>query len=107
MSSRGSSDPRLSSSSRTGGKQSTKSTGQPTMPPRRTWLWFLAILAVNFLLAKVLFPGAEGTVTVPYTLFKGEVAKGNVQAIYSRAVVVTGKFRSPVTYPPPSEKPAA
>jgi len=111
MSSTGSPDARLSNSSPARGKQSTetkpKSSGQPTMPPRRAWLWFLAVLAVNFLLAKVLFPGAEGPVTVPYTLFKGEVSKGNVQAIYSRADIITGKFRSPVTYPPPSEKPAA
>jgi len=63
-------------------------------------------LAVNFLLAKFLFPGAEGPVTVPYTLFKEEVAKGNVQAIYSRADVITGKFKAPVMYAPPSEKPA-
>ena len=111
MSSLGSPDARLSNSSPAGGKQSTetkaKSSGQPTMPPRRTWLWFLAVLAVNFLLARFLLPGPEGPVTVPYTLFKQEVAKGNVQAIYSRADVVTGKFKSPVTYPPPSEKPAA
>src|SRR5215510_8949220 len=111
MSSMGSSDPRLSSSSRAGGKQSTetkaKSNGQPTMPPRRTWLWFLAVLAVNFLLAKFVMPGAEGPVTVPYTLFKEEVTKGNVQAIYSRADVITGKFKSTVMYPPPSEKRAA
>ena len=76
------------------------------MPPRRTWLWFLAVLAVNFLLARFLFPGAEGPVAVPYTLFKEQVTKGNVQAIYSRADVITGKFKSPVTYPPPGEKSA-
>jgi cell division protease FtsH len=103
MSSTGLPDARRSSSP-AGGKQST---GQPAMPPRRTWLWFLVVLAVNFLLARLLFPGAEGPVTVPYTLFKEEVAKGNVQAIYSRADVITGKFKSPVMYPPPSEKPAA
>jgi cell division protease FtsH len=59
---------------------------------------------VNFVLARLLMPGAEGPVTVPYTLFKEEVTKGNVQAIHSRADVITGKFKSPVTYPPPSEK---
>src|SRR5262245_64246131 len=111
MSSTGSPDARLSNSSPARGKQSTetkpKSSGPPTMPPRRTWLWFLAVLAVNFLVAKLLMPGAEGPVTVPYTLFKEEVAKGNVQAVYSRADVITGKFKSPVTYPPPSERPAA
>src|SRR5262245_60026402 len=110
MSSTGSSDTRRSSPAQAGRKQSTdskpKSSGPPTIPPRRTWLWFLAILAVNFLLARLLFPGAEGPITVPYTLFKEQVTKGNVQAIYSRADVITGKFKSPVTYPPPGEKSA-
>src|SRR5262245_33783667 len=110
MSSTGSPDLRLGSSSPAGRKPSTetkpKSGGRPTMPPRRMWLWFLAIFAVNFLVVKLLMPSAEGPVTVPYTLFKEEVAKGNVQAVYSRADVITGKFKSPVTYPPPSEKPA-
>ena len=108
MSSTGSPDARRVSSPPTGGKQSAetkpKGSGLPTMPPRRTWLWFLGILAVNFLLARFMMPGAEGPVTVPYTLFKEEVTKGNVEAIYSRADVITGKFKSPVTYPPPSEK---
>src|SRR4029453_15685750 len=81
---------------------------QPTMPPRRTWLWFLGVLAVNFLLAKFLMPGAEGPLPGPFTLFKEQVTKGNVQAIHSRADVITGKFKSPGTSPPPSEKaPAA
>ena len=108
MISTGSPDARPSNSSPAGRKQSTetkpKGSGQPTMPPRRTWLWFLGALVVNFWLVKFLMPGAEGPVTVPYTLFKEEVTKGNVQAIYSRADVITGKFKSPVTYPPPSEK---
>jgi cell division protease FtsH len=108
MSSTGSRDARRGSSPPVGGTQSAetkpKGSGQLTMPPRRTWLWFLGVLAVNFLLAKSLMPGAEGPVTVPYTLFKEEVTKGNVHAIYSRADVITGKFKSPVTYPPPSEK---
>ena len=29
-------------------------------------------------------PSPEAPVTVPYTLFKEEVRKGNVEAIYSR-----------------------
>jgi hypothetical protein len=37
-----------------------KSSGQPTMPPRRTWLWFLVVLAVNFLLARFLFATSSG-----------------------------------------------
>jgi cell division protease FtsH len=48
---------------------------------------------VNFVLVRLLMPGAEGPVTVPYTLFKEEVTKGNVQAIHSRADVITGKIQ--------------
>jgi cell division protease FtsH len=77
------------------------------MPPRRTWLWLLLILAVNFWLAKLLMPGPEAPVPVPYTLFKAEVGKGNVQSIYSRGDTLTGRFRSAVTYPPAAETTAA
>jgi cell division protease FtsH len=74
--------------------------GLPKMPPGRTWLWFLGILLANYLVAKLLFPGPEGPVTVPYTFFKQEVAKGNVEAIYSQGESITGRFAKPVTYPP-------
>jgi cell division protease FtsH len=73
---------------------------QATMPPRKTWLWFVVILLVNLVLAKMLLPSAEGPVTVPYTLFKQEVAKGNVQAVYSRGDSITGRFKTPVSYTP-------
>jgi cell division protease FtsH len=79
--------------------------GQAKMPPRRTWMWFVIIMLVNFVLARVLLPSAEGPVTVPYTLFKEQVTKGNVQAIYSRGDMITGRFKTPVTYAPASVKP--
>jgi cell division protease FtsH len=84
-----------------------KGTGLPKMPPRRTWLWLLLVLAANFWLARLLMPGPEGPVTVPYTLFKEEVGKGNVQAIYSRGDTLTGRFKAAVTYPPPGQTTAA
>jgi cell division protease FtsH len=80
-----------------------KGTG-PTMPPGRTWLWFALILLANFLLMRQLMPSPAAPVTVPYTLFKEEVGKGNVQAIYSQGDSLTGRFRAPVTYPPVDEK---
>ena len=89
-----------------------KGSGAAKMPPRRSWLWFVVALVVNFFLVRLLMPGAEGPVTVPYTLFKEEVAKGNVQAIYSRGDTITGRFKAPVPYPaagepsaPPKDKP--
>ena len=69
------------------------------MPPRRTWVTFLIILAVNFLLVRFLFPGGDTPIKVPYTLFKQEVTTGNVARIYSRGESLTGQFRRPVTYP--------
>ncbi len=81
-------------------------TPQAKMPPRKTWLWFVLILLANYFLMRLLAPGPEGPVTVPYTLFKEEVGKDNVQATYSRGDTITGRFKAPVTYPPPGEKSA-
>jgi cell division protease FtsH len=79
-------------------------TPQAKMPPSKTWLWFALILIVNFLLGRLLAPGPEAPVTVPYTLFKEEVGKGNVQAIFSRGETITGRFKAPVIYPAAPEK---
>ena len=84
-----------------------KRTGQMTMPPGRTWLWFLGILLANYLLMTFLFPNPDAPVTVPYTLFKDEVGKGNVEAIVSRGEAITGRFATPVTYTPPGRATAA
>ena len=77
------------------------------MPPRRSWLWFAAILLVNYLLMRSLFPNADDPVKVPYTLFKQEVVNRNVASIYSRGESIMGRFTKPVTYPSPSEAAAA
>jgi len=76
------------------------------MPPRKAWLWFLAMLLVNFAVLRFLKPGAEPSITVPYTFFKDEVKKGNVESIYGRGDTLTGRFKAAVTYPPPGEAPA-
>ena len=78
-----------------------KSPGDPKlqMPPRRTWLTFLVILAINFLIVRMLFPPGDDASTVPYTLFKEQVAARNVEKIYSQGEGITGRFLQPVTYP--------
>jgi cell division protease FtsH len=81
--------------------------GQAKMPPRRTWLWFVLVLLVNYLLMRLLMPSPGAPVTIPYTLFKEEVKKGNVQAIFSRGDTIRGRFAAPVTYPPAGEQSAA
>ena len=87
-----------------GGPGAPKGTWQAKMPPGRTWLWFVLIVLANYVLVRLFMPSPEGPVTVPYTLFKAEVGKGNVEAIYSRGETITGRFTAPVTYPPAGEQ---
>ncbi|MGE5178794.1 MAG: ATP-dependent zinc metalloprotease FtsH [Bacteroidota bacterium] len=68
------------------------------MPPRRAWLFFLAILAANFLLMRFLAPSTK-TSTVPYSLFKQQVTQGNVTKVFARGDAVTGHFLRPIVYP--------
>jgi len=82
----------------------TGQNAQPRLPPRRSWLIFLAILFLNYLLMRYLFPGPGEPITVPYTVFKEQVAEGNVAAIYSRGTSIEGRFQAPVTWPPESER---
>ena len=70
----------------------------PRLPPWRTWLSFPLILLANILIMRLLFP-PERPAKVPYTLFKQEVARRNVERIFSRGEQLTGRFVKPVTYP--------
>jgi cell division protease FtsH len=51
-------------------------------------------------------PSPDTPVTVPYTFFKEQVAKHNVEAIHSQGETITGRFKTPVTYPSADEKSA-
>ena len=62
----------------------TPKPGGTTLPPRKYWPWFLLVVLVNYMLVSYLFPQPNAPVTVPYTVFREEVGKGNVTAIYSR-----------------------
>jgi cell division protease FtsH len=81
--------------------------GQANLPPRKAWLIFLGILFLNYLLVRTLFPGSGDPVTIPYTVFKEEAAKGNVAAIYSQGTSIEGRFEAPVTWPPEGDGQAA
>jgi cell division protease FtsH len=83
---------------------SPDSTLQPKVPPIRTWLGFMAIMVANYLLVTFFIPSASEPITVPYTLFKQEVEKNNVTAIFGKGETITGSFKSPVTYPPAEDK---
>jgi cell division protease FtsH len=72
----------------------------PAIPPRNAWLSFIIILVVNFLVVRFFFPNPNAPIKVPYTLFKQEVEKGNVERIFSRGESLTGRFETALTYPP-------
>ena len=84
-----------------------KGPAQAKMPPGRHGYGLCGALIANYLLVRFLIPSPEAPVTVPYTLFKEEAGKGNVEAIYSQGETITGRFKTPVTYPPAGEKNAA
>jgi cell division protease FtsH len=90
------------------GKPGAAPANTPTrMPPRRAWLTFLIVLLANYLLVRFLFPGPDAPIVVPYTAFKEEVARGNVDSIYAKGESIEGRFAAPVTWPPAgSEQPA-
>jgi cell division protease FtsH len=77
------------------------------VPPRRAWWTFLALLLVNYFVMRALFPGEDAAATIPYTVFKEEVAKGNVQAIYSQGAGIEGKFKTALLWPPAGAASAA
>jgi cell division protease FtsH len=83
-----------------------KSQGPAKIPPGKTWLWLVGLVAANYLLARLMLPSPEAPITMPYTLFKEQVGKGNVESIYSRGESITGRFKAPVTYPAEPEKTA-
>lgn len=69
----------------------------------KTWLAFLAILILNYLLVKFFLPETSPSVNIPYTLFKQEVVKGNVKTIYTKGELISGKFSEEISYAAPSQ----
>jgi len=78
----------------------------PKLPPSRTWLTFLLLLLLNYMLVRLFFPAPDAPLTVPYTVFKQQVAAGNVEAIFSRGDMVEGRFKTALTWPPRNESDA-
>ncbi len=76
----------------------------PNLPSRRAWLTFIIILAINYVVMRLVLPNPEEPITVPYTIFKEQVEKANVEAIYSKGASIEGRFKQPVTWPPPGRK---
>lgn len=75
----------------------------PRSIPLSTWLTFLVLLVLNYVVTRSVSPNREAPLTVPYTVFKAQAIKGNVAAIYSKGEQVQGRFRDSVTYPTPRD----
>src|SRR5690554_804347 len=63
------------------------------------WTILLVLLALNFLVVNVFFPGEPAPVEVPYTLFREQVTEGNVARVVTRSDILQGEFASPVELP--------
>ena len=91
---------------RTGRPPASGPEGQQRMPTRRMWLTFAIVLLANYVLVRILFPSPGDPIAIPYTAFKEEVSKGNVESIYSQGASIEGRFGTPVTWPRPESAPA-
>jgi cell division protease FtsH len=68
------------------------------LPSGKILLIFLGIILLNYLVANYFFPEKESAVKIPYSLFKEQVALGNVKAIYTKGELISGKFENEITY---------
>jgi cell division protease FtsH len=92
------------------GKESRKGStggaaGKPkdgaAMPPRSNWLVFVLLLALNYFIVSLFFSGPQGPEPISYTVFRSELAKGNVEAIHTQGDSIDGKFKTPIPWTPP------
>ncbi len=81
---------------------------QKPRPPHRWrgfWIFFLALLALNWLSVLVFQPSAQPRVTVPFSpYFLDQVAAGQVSSISSKSGTINGTFKAKVRYPPNDQK---
>ncbi len=66
--------------------------------PSPWWLFVLLAMSANYLLMRACVP-EPSSITIPYTLFKEQVAAGNVEGVTSLGDSIQGVFRAEVTYP--------
>jgi cell division protease FtsH len=80
-------------------KGSNDGTPRPSSLLSQSW-WMVAVIAfmANYLLMRACFP-EPSSIIIPYTLFKQQVAAGNVESVSSRGDSIRGVFKAEVTYP--------
>jgi cell division protease FtsH len=73
-------------------------------PPHRLrgfWIFFVALLALNWIFVLIFQPASAQRVTVPFSpYFLDQVKAGQVASISSRSGTIDGTFKSKVRYPP-------
>jgi cell division protease FtsH len=89
-----------------GAKPAGSGRSGPTMPSSRAWLTFVFLIGINYLLMRTFFTDPDAPITVPYTVFKQEVTKQNVEAVYGHGEAIEGRFKKPVSWPPPDDEAA-
>jgi len=73
------------------------------MRSTRLWVTLAIILLANVFITNVLFaPAQPTTVTLPYNVFKQQVAAGNVVSVTSTGNAITGVTKTPVKESPTS-----
>jgi len=68
------------------------------MRPSQWWMFVLLAMSANYLLMRACFP-EPSSIQIPYTLFKEQVAAGNVVGVTSLGDSIEGVFEAEVTYP--------
>lgn len=77
-----------------------KDTPRSPQIPRSSWLWFIVLVLLNIWFVRgFLGERPDMPVSVPYTLFKAEVARGNVAEVYGKGESISGTFIDPVIWP--------
>ena len=79
-----------------GAKPQIPGDSQPGLRWGRVFMALLAMLAVNWLIAGLLFSGATN-LQVPYSYFHSQVQAGNVAQITAKGNAIAGTFKQPVT----------
>jgi cell division protease FtsH len=73
-------------------------------PPHRLrgfWLFFLLLLAVNWISVLAVNPGSQSRVTIPFSpFFLNEVKAGQIESINTKGDQVQGTFKTKIRYPP-------
>ncbi|MGO9819721.1 MAG: ATP-dependent zinc metalloprotease FtsH [Solirubrobacteraceae bacterium] len=77
-------------------------------PPHRWrgfWIFFIALLAINWLFVLFLQPPGQPRVVVPFSpYFLSQLDSANVKSISSRGDTIQGTFKNKVRYPPDDSK---